>query len=300
MRLDHRNRSGSSRAGMALAILGATLMALAFASASTAGSTGTISVDQTPEPFEGACVPAAEGRASWHYTVDSTSEHFRLTVHNPTTLCTGVDAVAAIYTMPDNGSWPQHLAATENFTIREASTTVITFTKDCQPAQFDVLTGSTPDVINITGPFHGPLLFPGALSTSQQYHASGCTTTTTTVTSTAPPPTVAPTSTTEATTTTTSTTTSSTTTTIASVAGVTTTSIAPEVSAATATRSPASPEVLAATASKNNGGSLAFTGSNAAVLAGAGLLILAAGIITTSVARRRNHTRATSAPPWAA
>ncbi len=288
MRSHRVQRSVRSRAAVALAVAGLAMFVLAIGSTSVGGATGEITVDQTPLPFDGACVPTTAGRASWRYDVDSTAEHFRLTVHNPSTLCDGVDAVAAIYTMPASGSWPQHLASTERFTIREASTTVITFTKDCQPAQFDVLTGTTPAEIDVTGPFHGPLLFPGALSTSQQYHASGCTTTTTTVT-TAPPPTVAPTSTSS--TTSSTSTTSTTSTTVASVAGASTTSTTPEVAAASIeqglTATTVQPEVLAATASRGSNGSLAFTGSDAAALAGLGLLLLAAGTAVVAVARRR-------------
>ncbi|UDY37571.1 hypothetical protein [Dermatobacter hominis] len=288
IRRGHRN-AGARVGAVAVVSIGVALLALALGSTAPVGATGTISVDKTAVPYEGDCVPTAMGRLAWTYDVDSTADHFRLSIHNPSTLCDAVDATAVIYEMPVDGSWPQRLAATEGVTIREASTTVITFTKDCQPAQFDVVTGATPDVIDVSGAHHGPLLFPGALDTSEQHHAPGCTTTTTV----SPTSTEAPTSTTApSSTTTTSSTSSTTSTSIASVAGATTSSTMPAVAGASVEQgatSNGSPEVLGATATRSSGSALALTGSDAAAIGGAGLLLLAVGVAAVALARRRRE-----------
>ena len=270
----------------AIIVAGLALVALGMATGPSAGATGSISIEQTAEPFEGECVPVLVGRAAWTYAVDSTADHFRLTIHNPSTLCEAVDATAAIYVMPENGSWPQRLAATEDVTIREASTTVVTFTKDCQPVQFDVLTGETPDVIDVLGPHHGPLLFPGALDTSEQHRAPGCATTTTTTAVTTS--TVAPESTTS--TPTTSTPSTSTTTSIASVAGASVDSTPPPAAGASVDQERAGgsqPQVLGATATRSGASTLALTGGDLAALAGVACLVLAAGTGAVLAARRR-------------
>lgn len=282
-----RNERWSMWTVRGLAVAGLALLAFPLVSAGAVDALGTIDVEQSAQPYEGDCVPTLVGRASWSYEVASTPEHFQLTIHNPSTLCDEVVATAVMYAMPDDGNWPQRLAGAEDFTIREASTTVVTFTKDCQPVQFDVLTGETPDVIDVLGPHHGPLLFPGALETSEQHRAPGCapTTTTTAVTTS----TVAPESTTSTPTTSTSSSTS-TTTSIASVAGASVDSTPPSEAGGSVGQQGlggSQPQVLGATATRSGASTLALTGGDLAALAGVACLVLAAGTGAVLAARRR-------------
>lgn len=145
---------------------------------------GSISITQTPSGGGGVCLPPA---LALRQSVRNTPTTFTLTIRVVAPLCARVNAVAAIYRMPGRGvAWPQTLVTTLPFTLREPGVTVVTFTKGCDPVQFDVITGATPQTISPTGPFHGPLLFPFDLSTSLQWW--GCvppsTTTTSTTTST--------------------------------------------------------------------------------------------------------------------
>lgn len=123
----------------------------------------------TPSGKEGLCVPSALGLQR---NVESTDEFFRLTVRVEQPLCEPIEAKAVVYQMPFTADeWPQTLVEAEPFTIQEAGTYEVTFLKDeeCINLQFDVLTGATPDTIAPLGEWHGPLLFPFDVETSQQW-----------------------------------------------------------------------------------------------------------------------------------
>jgi len=87
-------------------------------------------------------------------------------------LCTPLSAKAVVYQMPGNPftgpAWPQTLKEVKTFSISQQGDTVISFGKGCDPVQFDILTGDTPQVIN-TGVDHGPLLFPLNTNTAYQH-----------------------------------------------------------------------------------------------------------------------------------
>lgn len=153
---------------MVLTALGAALGAPAGAATYPDGP-GSVTVDQSPaEPSEG-CLPQAEALS---FTATQTATTFTVVVTASTALCEPVDVSAAIYAMPLGATnvfnaWPQTLASKVPFTISDKGTTTITFTKGCLPAQFDLITGATPqEIMWIFGPFHGPLLFPQDNETS--------------------------------------------------------------------------------------------------------------------------------------
>lgn len=177
-------------ASMVLLAVGVTV--LGDPGPASAQSTGSsrIEIVQTTTPSSGPCLPPALALRS---STRSDAETFRLTVTVTAPLCTRVNAVAAIYSMPGNGvAWPQTLVETAPFVLREPGVTEIIFTKTCDPEQFDVITGATPPTIAPWGPWHGPLLFPFDTSTSLQHW--GCPPVPPTTT-TAPTTTVAPTTT---------------------------------------------------------------------------------------------------------
>lgn len=130
-------------------------------------------------------------------TVDNTEDNFVLTIQIPGQLCAPVEASAVIYQMPGGGvAWPQTLLEKVPFTLQMPGTVEVLFIKDCFPAQFDVITGATPQVIApwLIDQYHGPLLFPGDLATALQFwgkancepttsSTSSTTTSTTTTTS---------------------------------------------------------------------------------------------------------------------
>lgn len=129
--------------------------------------TSHISIVQTIDSQQGPCLPAL---LSLQQLVSSSDTSFTLTVLVPTPLCEPVRATAVVYSMPGNGTaWPQTLLEASPFILSEAGSTTITFHKDAQCLQFDVITGYAPQTISPLGPWHGPLLFPFDLSTSQQY-----------------------------------------------------------------------------------------------------------------------------------
>jgi LPXTG-motif cell wall-anchored protein len=140
----------------------------------------------TPSGNEDPCVDKALGLQR---DVESTDEFFRLTVRVEKPLCEPIEAKAAVYQLPGGGEeWPQTLVEVEPFTIQEAGAYEVTFLKDeeCVDLQFDVLTGETPETIAPLGQWHGPLLFPFDVATSEQWFGSAdC-----------PQPTVAPATTT--------------------------------------------------------------------------------------------------------
>ena len=131
-----------------------------------------IRIEFTPFDNEDPCVPSALGLQR---DVESTEEFFRLTVRIEKALCEPIEAKAVVYQMPGGDEeWPQTLVEVEPFTIQEAGAYEVTFLKDeeCIDLQFDVLTGATPDTIAPLGEWHGPLLFPFDVATSEQWFGS--------------------------------------------------------------------------------------------------------------------------------
>ncbi len=92
----------------------------------------------------------------------TTPDSYSFVVTLATDRCNPLEAKAAAYAMPDNRGWPwpQTLVETDDVVLDEAGVYTITFTKDCDPIQFDLLTGATPERIDPLGPHHGDLLFP--------------------------------------------------------------------------------------------------------------------------------------------
>lgn len=266
-------RAGALRrtAALALVACGAALLitpAIAGAESVENGDVSAISIVQTPDEVQGECQPAILALSNTHV---STPTSFTLTVVASAPLCEPITATAAVYGMPGNGeAWPQELVETKDFTISAAGTTVITFTKDCAPVQFDVVTGATPQTIAPWAEKHGPLLFPLDDTTAEQYF--GCTPETTTTTST--------------------TTTSTTTSTVppevlgtTTIAPTTSTTLAPQtaqVEAANVTR---------ATTSPANAKALALTGSSSSKGVVAGLVLIGLGAVLF-IASRRRHANA--------
>jgi len=262
--------------GVATALVGVGLLVAAPAASGEAAPSGAavsrITITQTPGAPLSTCGSAAQ---SLSYTTFSDTSIFRLRVVAASPLCQPVTAVAAIYAMPTDGSqWPQRLAETKSFTISQAGTTDIVFTKDCSPSQFDVLTGDTPAVISPLGERHGPLLFPTSLDTAYQDPGIACTPTTTGATSTTSP---------------------NATTTVAgsTVTNTTTTTVDVRVAGATTT---APPSVLDTSASRpsSSGGSdpstpssLAVTGVSSQGMGVAGVSLLCAGMALLLTSRRR-------------
>lgn len=127
-----------------------------------------IRIVHTPDEEQGNCSPVP-ATALINY-VGSTDEAFTLKIVAQDPLCSAIEATAAIYGMPGNGeAWPQTLVETLDFTIKDAGEYVVTFTKTCDPVQFDVITGDTPPVIAPLGEWHGPMLFPFDTNTSLQH-----------------------------------------------------------------------------------------------------------------------------------
>jgi hypothetical protein len=157
-----------------------------------------ITVVQESDPVQGFCLPALLALTN---KVSSSDDTFVITVTASAPLCSAVKASAVIYSMPGGGvAWPQELFEVVPFTIKNAGVTEITFKKDCNPVQFDVVTGETPQTISPISVWHGPMLFPVDLSTAQQHWGFPC-----------PPPTTTTTASTTTTSTTIGTTTTSTT-----------------------------------------------------------------------------------------
>jgi len=126
--------------------------------------------------------PSAPGCTAFPFEVThsagSTAQEFRVRITLTRRLCTPVGATAVVYAMPSySTAWPQTLVERTSITLQEPGTYVVSFTKGCNPQQFDLLAGTsaliTPPVISPTGPWHGPLLFPFDLSTSLQWRGCG-------------------------------------------------------------------------------------------------------------------------------
>jgi len=257
--------------GLFLAAALVALLGTFMAPGAAGADTSAITVTQVPAADQSA--PCQPGLLALSNVVGSDAATFTLVVTAAAPLCDPVQATAVVYAMPGNGvAWPQTLVETKPFTISQAGVTTITFAKGCDPVQFDVVTGATPQTISPTGTWHGPLLFPLDTGTAQQFwgtNAEGCNTTTTTSTTTTTLPTNGSTST--------STSTSTTTTQPgASVLGATT--------VVTTTTPPAG--VLAETTTKDPT-TLAFTGANSGTTVLLGAVLLLAGLAMVMVARRR-------------
>ncbi len=157
-------------AGLALVLSSLVIGFTGTAGAVDAGApapTSNITITQQNEPDTWFCLP---GWMVLTRDIVNTSGYFELVVRASVKPCAPIEAKAAIYGMPGNGvAWPQTLSEVKDFTISQAGVTRIRFTKTCDPAQFDVLTGETPQTVSPTGPWHGPLLFPFDLETSFQH-----------------------------------------------------------------------------------------------------------------------------------
>lgn len=275
-------RNGRRRSAV-LAALAMTLgLGLSLTGLSAAGAqenpegpekTSDISVVFTPAAEQGECLPAGLGLS---YVVFSDDSVFRLTVTAASPQCTPIDASAVIYAMPGNGeAWPQELVERTPVVISEAGIYEITFSKHCDPVQFDVVTGATPQTITPLGEFHGPLLFPLDVETAQQYwgDAEGCiptTTTTTTTTSTTIAPTTSVTPTTEP----------------PEVLGSSTLPVEPQV-AGVSTVAPVDAQV-AGTSVTRSPAALALTGPTRTGLSALGALLLVGGMVLVVAQRRRS------------
>lgn len=194
----------------AVALVVATLLVAACSSRTPAprtASTDDISVAFTSWGGGGGCVPPSEAILSrtLTYSLHQDPNTFTVALHLSERLCNPIEATAVVYVMPGEGlSWPQSLAGSKPVTLQEPGSTVVHFTKGCDPAQFEVVTGEVPPIIQ---PTNAPaLLFPGNTDTALQWWGGNdCppTTTTTSSTSTSTSSTSTSTSTTSTTTTTT-------------------------------------------------------------------------------------------------
>lgn len=224
-------------------------------------TTSDVSVVATPAADQSA--PCLDSDSALNTFANSDATSFVVTINVIAPLCTPLDAKAVIYAMPNNGqAWPQELFKVVPFTLSQAGTVTVTFTKGCGAVQFDVLTGSTPQTID--NPLqHGQLIDPVA---AQQWFGAPCptgttttteaTTSTTSSTSTTTEPTTTTTSTTTTTTEPPTTTTTSTTTSTTSTTTTTSTTVPPTTtttSTTTTTAPPLLPLVYTGVADKTAG-----------------------------------------------
>lgn len=247
------------------------------APASASAITGSdVTVSRTVNADQSA--PCVDPLFSLSNYVNSTADAFTLTVNVNAPLCSPLEAKAVIYAMPGNGvAWPQELVETVPFTLSEAGTVTVTFSKGCGATQFDVITGHAPQTIN-TGFDHGPLLFPAQLQTAQQFWGAPCVDETTTTTSTVPA----------------TTSTVPTPSTTAAEAKTTTTAASADVKIS-ATSTVAEPTTTLAIAvagqSVDNpvpATSLAFTGSATTIIAALAIGLVLLGISALVIRERRN------------
>jgi hypothetical protein len=217
--------------------------------------------------------------------VGSTATTFTVTIVVPRNLCTPVGATAAVYAMPSaTVAWPQTLVSRTPFTMQQSGTYTVTFSKGCDPQQFDLIAGTsnsvTPPTIAPTGPWHGPLLFPFDTTTALQWPGN-CTPTTTTTSSTTSTTSTSTTSTTTSSTTSTTVPTSTTTPSSTTTPGPTTT--VPADVAGETTVPTTVPVTVAGI--QQSGSTLAFTGVGPLpTLVGAGLIGL--GLLLMMFGRR--------------
>jgi hypothetical protein len=241
----------------------------------------SVEVHHTPAATQGACRPALMAMS---HRVLETPTSFTVRVITSAPLCPPIHAAAVVYAMPTDGRrWPQQLLERVDVTFSAAGVTDVVFAKGCEPVQFDLITGPSPQTISPTGAWHGPLLFPLDRRSSLQHPGGGerCTTIPSTVPSTTVPPSTVP-----------STTVPPSTVPPSTVPPTTD----PEVLGATTipTTAPApAPEVVSAlvggrSAFGSTPSALALTGSGRSsleVLLGAGLLLT--GVALVAMSRRR-------------
>ena len=234
-----------------------------------------INIEQKPVESNQLCVypSIAVATNAMRYTYATSDKDFVLEITLDRPLCYPLDASAAIYSMPGNGvAWPQQLKQAKQFTLKAAGTTKITFLKGCDPVQFDVVTGETPDIITpLTAPV---LLFPFDIKTAEQWWGCTAPSTTTTVPATTVPVT---TTTVPATTTTVTTTTVPVTTT--TTIPIATTQPAPVVLPVTVERSVAQVDEPM----------LAETGNNSLLLVVFGVVLLIAGLLLVLITQTTNR-----------
>jgi len=232
-----------SFAAIAAIVTLSTAACAAPGSAPAAATPNSVTVTQIPSGETGPCVPArsAISQGSLTRQISNTPTDFAVNINLTDPLCEPLEGAAVIYDMPGNGvAWPQSLNTVQRFTIQQPGTTAVRFTKGCQAAQFDIITGAAPASINpLNAP---PLLFPGDISTALQSWGvtSRCgrgdpptTTSTTTSTTLVTTTTVAPATTTTTTVPETTTTTVAPETTTTTVPETTTTTVAPETTTTT-------------------------------------------------------------------
>ncbi len=274
--------SGRHHAYVAIPFVFAALLLLAFATSAPpvgAVSPNDVTIEFTPSGAAGDCVPVGQSLADGTLAVTAaeTEAAFVVTIQLSADLCDPVDAKAAIYKMPDSGSWPQTLATVRSFEVKTAGTTVVTFAKGCERVQFDLHTQGTPDWIHPDVVMHGPLLTPNAALQffgSNECEATTTTTTIATSTSVVPTPTSVAGSTTIANVTTT--------TAAPTTSGATTTTEAPVVLGATAVRPPASGQRGAV-----SGTPLAVTGSGVQLGYLGAVALVAGGLLVAATQRHR-------------
>ncbi len=205
VRRSARRFSGARALITGIAVIGTALLAFSSGTAGAAVTEDDVTIVQTPSGATTPCVDPGSSRSTGDLTaeVEDTATNFVVTVQLLTDFCSPIEVKAAIYSMPSaGGSWPQNLAVVKSFVLDKAGTAVITFTKRCEPVQFDVLTGSTPSPIHPDfGVMHGPLLFP--TTALMHFGVNPCATGPTTTTIFEPTPTVLGTTTIATTTTTT-------------------------------------------------------------------------------------------------
>jgi hypothetical protein len=269
----HGRRGVAAFAVGAAALVGALLCA-PVAGAQTDAPEDSITISAEPAASQGACAPGGDALT---YEAIHDEQSFTLRITSAAPRCEPIDAVAAIYTMPGNGiAWPQQLAEARPFTISEAGTVDVRFAKGCEPVQFDVLTGATPDLVAPWGDWHGPLLFPFDVDTTYQHWGAACPdgpTPTSTTTTTAPPvepdveePVDGP---------------------VVEPVDETTSTTAPDVLGSTEDPPPSGgdPQVLGVT-QEAEPASLAFTGMSFRILGVAGLSLFLAGVAIAALGRR--------------
>ncbi|MFV0317485.1 MAG: hypothetical protein ACK5O2_11080 [Microthrixaceae bacterium] len=165
----------SNKKRTAATVVAFATMALAVAIVSLGGSAGgqeagkIISIDYAAAPSQGDGCASREDSMSM--AKQTTAESYSFVVTVATDLCSPVPATAVAYAMPDNRSWPwpQRLLESEAVTFEEAGVYTISFAKACDPIQFDLVTGATPELIDPFGAHHGPLVFPH----TDQYNTNG-------------------------------------------------------------------------------------------------------------------------------
>lgn len=283
VRPERRALSPTRLGPLALAVGLMVLVAPQLASAQPAQaadpSSPVVSFVAQPSSAPCAVFPAGVIR-----NVGSTATTFTVTIVVPRNLCTPVGATAAVYAMPSaTVAWPQTLVSRTPFTMQQSGTYTVTFSKGCDPQQFDLIAGTsnsvTPPTIAPTGPWHGPLLFPFDTTTALQWPGN-CTPTTTT-TSTTSTTSTSTTSTTTSSTTSTTVPTSTTTPSSTTTPGPTTT--VPADVAGETTVPTTVPVTVAGI--QQSGSTLAFTGVGPLpTLVGAGLIGL--GLLLMMFGRR--------------